>query len=117
LHGARWSTLLGTHRGNRVVDPRLDGGEDAGERLPATPLGVDGQPILGLVAAGVGASVLASSYAARSGEDTVFVPITDSQTTLYLAWRGDDPSTARDNLIAVARRVARGDPGIRRRGG
>jgi hypothetical protein len=47
----------------------------------------------------------------------VFVPITDSQTTLYLAWRGDDPSTARDNLIAVARRVARGDPGIRRRDG
>jgi DNA-binding transcriptional LysR family regulator len=68
--------------------------------------------ILGLVAAGVGVSVLASSYAARSGDDTVFVPITDSRTTLYLAWRGDDPSAARDNLIAVARRVARGDPGI-----
>lgn len=65
--------------------------------------------ILGLVAAGAGVSVLADSYAARSGEDTVFVPITGSQTTLYLAWRGDDPSTARDNLIAVARRVARGD--------
>jgi len=73
--------------------------------------------ILGLVAAGVGDSVLASSYAARSGDDTVFVPVTDSQTTLYLAWRGDDPSTARDNLIAVARRVARGDPGIHRPGG
>jgi DNA-binding transcriptional LysR family regulator len=68
--------------------------------------------ILGLVAAGVGVSVLASSYAARSGEDVVFVPITDSQTTLYLAWRGDNPSTARDNLIAVAREVARPDPGI-----
>lgn len=68
--------------------------------------------ILGLVAAGVGVSVLASSYAARSGEDVVFVPVTDSQTTLYLAWRGDDPSTARDNLIAVAREVARRDSGI-----
>ena len=63
--------------------------------------------ILGLVAAGVGVSVLASSYAARSGGDVVFVPITDSETTLYLAWRGDDPSMARDNLIDVARRVAR----------
>jgi DNA-binding transcriptional LysR family regulator len=68
--------------------------------------------ILGLVAAGVGVSVLASSYAARSGEDVVFVPITDSQTTLYLAWRGGDPSTARDNLIAVAHEVAQRDPGI-----
>jgi DNA-binding transcriptional LysR family regulator len=67
--------------------------------------------ILGLVAAGVGVSVLASSYAARSGDDVVFVPIADSETTLYLAWRGDDPSAARDGLIAVARSVARTGPG------
>jgi DNA-binding transcriptional LysR family regulator len=70
--------------------------------------------ILGLVAAAVGVSVLASSYATRSGADVVFVPIADSVTTLYLAWRGDDPSAARDNLIAVTRQVAqvaRRDPG------
>ena len=64
------------------------------------------QTIIGLVAAGVGVAVLASSYGARSGEDVVFVPITGSQSTLYLAWRSDDASTARDNLIAIAHRVA-----------
>jgi DNA-binding transcriptional LysR family regulator len=64
--------------------------------------------ILGLVAAGVGVSVLASSYAARKGEGVVFVPISGSQSTLYLARREDDVSPARDGLIAVARRVARG---------
>jgi DNA-binding transcriptional LysR family regulator len=68
--------------------------------------------ILGLVAAGVGVSVLASSYAARSGTDVVFVPITDSETTLYLAWRGDDPSAARDNLVEVIRQAAQGSPGV-----
>jgi DNA-binding transcriptional LysR family regulator len=62
--------------------------------------------IIGLVAAGVGASVLASSYGARSGADVVFIPITGSETTLHLAWRRHEPSAARDNLIAVARRVA-----------
>jgi DNA-binding transcriptional LysR family regulator len=67
--------------------------------------------IIGLVAAGVGASVLASSYGARSGDDVVFIPITGSETTLYLAWRRHEPSAARDNLIGVARRVATRFPG------
>jgi DNA-binding transcriptional LysR family regulator len=62
--------------------------------------------IIGLVSAGVGVSVLAGSYDARSGSDVVFVPISGSETTLYLAWRPDEPSAARDNLVAVARRVA-----------
>jgi DNA-binding transcriptional LysR family regulator len=67
--------------------------------------------IIGLVAAGVGVSVLASSYGARSGEDVRFIPIAGSETTLFLAWRPDEPSAARDNLIAVARRVAARLPG------
>jgi DNA-binding transcriptional LysR family regulator len=62
--------------------------------------------IIGLVAAGVGVSVLAGSYSARSGGDVVFVPIAGSETVLYLAWRPTEPSAARDNLVAVARRVA-----------
>ena len=64
------------------------------------------QTIIGLVAAGVGVAVLASSYGARSGEDVVFVPIAGSESTLFLAWRADDASAARDSLIAIARRVA-----------
>jgi DNA-binding transcriptional LysR family regulator len=62
--------------------------------------------IIGLVAADVGVAVLASSYRARSGPDVVFVPITGSESTLYLAWRSDDASAARDSLIAIAHRVA-----------
>jgi DNA-binding transcriptional LysR family regulator len=62
--------------------------------------------IIGLVAADVGVAVLASSYRARSGSDVVFVPITGSESTLYLAWRMDDASAARDSLIAIAHRVA-----------
>ena len=64
------------------------------------------QTIIGLVAAGVGVAVLASSYGARSGEDVVFLPIAGSESTLYLAWRAGDASAARDNLMAIARRVA-----------
>jgi DNA-binding transcriptional LysR family regulator len=62
--------------------------------------------IIGLVAAGVGVSVLAGSYNARSGGDVAFVPISGSETVLYIAWRPNEPSAARDNLVAVARRVA-----------
>jgi len=62
--------------------------------------------ILGLVAAGVGVAVAASAYRAHSGANVVFIPITDSEATLYLAWRPGDPSMARDNLLALTRRVA-----------
>ena len=62
--------------------------------------------IIGLVAADVGVAVLASSYRARSGPDVVFIPITGSESTLYLAWRSDDESAARDSVIAIAHRVA-----------
>jgi DNA-binding transcriptional LysR family regulator len=64
------------------------------------------QTIIGLVAAGVGVAVLASSYSARSGEDVVFLPIAGSESTLHLAWRSDDASAARDNVIAIAHHVA-----------
>ncbi len=67
--------------------------------------------ILGLVAADIGVAVLASSYGARSGPDVVFVPITGSESTLYLAWRSDDVSTARDHVIAIAHQVAAGHEG------
>lgn len=62
--------------------------------------------ILGLVAAGLGVAVAASSYRAHTGTDVVFIPITDSEATLYLAWRPHDPSVARDNLLAITRQVA-----------
>jgi DNA-binding transcriptional LysR family regulator len=67
--------------------------------------------LLGLVAAGLGVSVLVCSYASLRGTDVVFVPIRGERSTLYAAWRSDRPSAARDNFLVVARRVAK-----RRRG-
>jgi DNA-binding transcriptional LysR family regulator len=67
--------------------------------------------LLGLVAAGLGVSVLVRSYESLRGRDVVFVPIRGERSTLLAAWRSDRFSAARDNFLAVARRVAR-----RRRG-
>lgn len=72
--------------------------------------------ILGLVAAGIGVAVATSAYQAHTGTDVVFIPITDSEVTLYLAWRPRDPSLARDNLLAITRRVAAGRQAPRRSG-
>jgi DNA-binding transcriptional LysR family regulator len=63
--------------------------------------------ILGLVAAGVGVSVLAGSYEALRGDDVVFLPLVGRHTTLRAAWRADDGSAARQNFVDVARRVSR----------
>jgi DNA-binding transcriptional LysR family regulator len=63
--------------------------------------------ILGLVAAGVGVSILVRSYKALRGDDVVFVPIRGERSMLYIAWRSDRPSAARDNFLAVARQIAR----------
>jgi DNA-binding transcriptional LysR family regulator len=62
--------------------------------------------LLGLVAAGVGISVVADSYAGLAAPDVALVPLSGAHSVLYLAWRADRPSAARDNLIAVAERVA-----------
>jgi DNA-binding transcriptional LysR family regulator len=61
--------------------------------------------LLGLVAAGIGVAVATTAYRAHL-TDVVFIPITDSEATLYLAWRPRDPSAARDNLLAITRRIA-----------
>ena len=64
--------------------------------------------LLGLVAAGIGVAVATSTYRAHTDTGVVFNPITDSEATLYLAWRPRDPSVARGNLLAITRRVAAG---------
>jgi DNA-binding transcriptional LysR family regulator len=63
--------------------------------------------LLGLVAAGLGVSILVQSYRSLRGGDVVFVPIRGERSTLYVAWRSDRPSAARDNFLAVARRIAK----------
>ena len=70
---------------------------------------------LGLVAAGTGVSVLSSLY--RSFRDDVaFVPLAGERGTIYLAWRGDTPSPARDAFLALVRETIRAtDTSERRR--
>ena len=63
--------------------------------------------ILGLVAAGLGVSILSGSFRELHGHDVAFVPLVGAETQLYLAWRVEDSSAACDNFVATARRVAR----------
>jgi DNA-binding transcriptional LysR family regulator len=68
--------------------------------------------ILGLVAAGVGVSVLAGSYEALRRADVAFVPLAGRRTTLQAVWRTDHGSAARQNFVDVARRVSRRLDGV-----
>jgi DNA-binding transcriptional LysR family regulator len=68
--------------------------------------------ILGLVAAGLGVSVLAGSYASLRGDDVAFVPLAGRSTTLQAVWRADDGSPARENFVSVASRVSRTLDGV-----
>ena len=61
--------------------------------------------ILGLVAAGLGISILVRSYRSLRGGDVIFIPLRGERSTLYAAWRTDRPSAARDNFLDVARRI------------
>jgi DNA-binding transcriptional LysR family regulator len=72
----------------------------------------DAYTILALVAAGIGVSVLAGSYESLRGDDVAFVPLSGRYTTLQAAWRADDASSARENFVAVARRVCRRLDGV-----
>lgn len=63
--------------------------------------------ILGLVAAGVGITVLARSYGRLGRDDVIAVPLKRTQTMLYLGRRRDDGSALAENFVEVARRAAR----------
>ena len=73
--------------------------------------------IIGLVAAGMGVAVASGAYERHSGPEVAFIPIVDSDVTLHIAWRAHDPSPARDDLIATARRVAPALPRAAKRKG
>ena len=63
---------------------------------------------LGLVAAGLGISVLSGSLRALRAADVVFVPLTGEPGTLSLAWRPAQVSAVRDNFLDTVRCTARG---------
>jgi DNA-binding transcriptional LysR family regulator len=68
---------------------------------------------LGLVAAGIGISVLSGLFQAFRN-DVAFVPLDTPRGTIYLAWHDAEPSAARDafvGLIRQARAVLAAVPG------
>jgi DNA-binding transcriptional LysR family regulator len=61
---------------------------------------------LGLVAAGLGVSVLVHSYRNLRRVGVTLVPIETLSSTLYLAWRDDNRSPALADFVETARAVA-----------
>lgn len=97
-----WPRSLAT----QTYDDVIEGCRTAGFSPRVAQEADSAHTMLGLAAADVGVAVLASAYRARSGPDVVFVPIAGSETTLYLAWRSDEASATRDNVMTIAHRVA-----------
>jgi len=62
--------------------------------------------IMGLVAAGIGISLLVRSYAQLRWPDATFVPVRSMRSMLRMAWRVDAPSPAVGPFLAIAREVA-----------
>jgi DNA-binding transcriptional LysR family regulator len=97
-----WPRSLAT----QTYDDVIEGCRTAGFSPRVVQEADSAHTMLGLAAADVGVAVLASAYRARGGPDVVFVPIAGSETTLYLAWRSDEASATRDNVMTIAHRVA-----------
>lgn len=62
--------------------------------------------IMGLVAAGVGISLLVQSYAQLRWPDVTFVPVRGLRSVLRMAWRVEAPSPAVRPFLAIAREIA-----------
>ncbi|MEU4196863.1 LysR family transcriptional regulator [Kribbella sp. NPDC026611] len=61
---------------------------------------------LGLVAAGLGITIVAASYGAVSVEGVHFVPVDGHQLTLQLAWSADNTNPALPSFLVTARETA-----------
>ena len=59
---------------------------------------------LGLVAAGIGISVLSSLFQAFRS-DVAFVPLDEPRGSIYLAWHAAEPSLARDGFVGLIRQA------------
>jgi DNA-binding transcriptional LysR family regulator len=73
---------------------------------PAIAQEASGISALGLVAAGLGVTVVAASYQALSLEGVRFVPVAGHQLALQVAWAADNTNTALPAFLETARQVA-----------
>jgi DNA-binding transcriptional LysR family regulator len=73
---------------------------------PAIVQEASGTSALGLVAAGLGVTVVAASYQALSLDGVRFVPVAGHELTLQLAWSAENSNTALPGFLEAARRAA-----------
>lgn|SRR5512132_186901 len=73
---------------------------------PAIVQEASGISALGLVAAGLGVTVVAASYQALSLDGVRFVPVIGHQLTLQVAWAAGNTNTALRGFLATARQIA-----------
>jgi DNA-binding transcriptional LysR family regulator len=73
---------------------------------PAIVQEASGISALGLVAAGLGVTVVAASYQALSLDGVRFVPVIGHQLTLQVAWAAGNTNTALPGFLETARRIA-----------
>ena len=74
---------------------------------PAINQEASGISALGLVAAGLGMTVVAASYQALTLDGVRFVPIAGHQLALQVAWAAGNTSTALPAFLETARLIAR----------
>jgi DNA-binding transcriptional LysR family regulator len=73
---------------------------------PAIVQEASGISALGLVAAGLGVTVVAASYQALSLAGVRFVPLVGHQLALQVAWAADNTNTALPGFLDTARHIA-----------
>jgi DNA-binding transcriptional LysR family regulator len=73
---------------------------------PAIVQEASGISALGLVAAGLGVTVVAASYQALSLDGVRFVPVTGHQLTLQVAWAAGNTNTALPAFLDTTRQIA-----------
>jgi DNA-binding transcriptional LysR family regulator len=73
---------------------------------PAIVQEASGISALGLVAAGLGVTVVAASYQALSVDGVRFVPVTGYELSLQVAWAAGNTNTALPGFLDTARHIA-----------
>jgi DNA-binding transcriptional LysR family regulator len=73
---------------------------------PAIVQEASGTSALGLVAAGLGVTIVAASYQALSLDGVQFVPVIGHQLTLQLAWAAGNANTALAGFLETAHQIA-----------
>ncbi|SRR6266516_769923 len=73
---------------------------------PAIVQEASGTSALGLVAAGLGVTIVAASYQALSLDRVHFIPVIGHQLTLQLAWAAGNTNTALAGFLETARQIA-----------